>query len=889
VTPRPCDQASARRVTRRWIGVLTVPALALALAAGPGADEGRAMAAQPAASAVAPASAASTAPAPAPVFTPAASAASAPGAARASAPATAASAKPAVRLAPSVACRPDVADPDRCGPLTLEREPFALPGAGLGRPYARAIRAEGGSPPYVFDVMQGNLPGGLMLDPHGWIVGTPIQAGGSRFRLRVVDAAGDVASQTYSLRVVAPGTPAAKPASAPASAAAAQLSQVDLNQAGPPANAAPSARVYHLEPAALDALAAIIQSADAPADATPPPDSAPAPEASASAPAPTPVPAPPPGLAWTDAQQSQLQALLKPVMAVEYPTQALFEAAVDAQVCAQAWQLIVHEAQRLKQQAPSEAAFAEVCSTSARPAPAGTADKPGKADKTPARPGAAASAAAPVASGVAAADAAQAVSWRSLPGWLMPPGLRDWLVEAAARDRPLLPPKPLQWTATPSCNCTAPRVLGPLFAVYPAWLADGPQPQVFDFSLINRVSYFALPLGDDQALDQAMNWSAEQTAFIRSAHAHETRVDIGLYRADWRFLATEPAATRDALVRQLTTQVPRRARDARSGNGRSSSSRAKAWLPGFGEVQRTGDGFTVFFDRLPDPDRDPALAARFADFLPRFIKGLAQAMNENRERKYAINLVMTDHQVTNQPGPFEVGRLFDMLKAVEDPEMAEGRIVETNGDYTRHSNIEMRFLVLLTEPTTQSKKKLRSTIEAGAGLLGGDRRIFLRSVVPLLLLPQASAAQYRDDLVYLQDNFGGAGFWPAPLMGQQFDADQAKALRNTFGPDPGVGVNDALCSVVCPNRWLFRVAFELLLLVGAVGGLLLQWNCEWRARYGRYALLGAIPPLLVGAALLQCDPVLEALRKGNAQLLALLAIPLLAALWALLKRKEDKP
>jgi hypothetical protein len=47
--------------------------------------------------------------------------------------------------------------------------------------------------------------------------------------------------------------------------------------------------------------------------------------------------------------------------------------------------------------------------------------------------------------------------------------------------------------------------------------------------------------------------------------------------------------------------------------------------------------------------------------------------------------------------------------------------------------------------------------------------------------------------------------------------------------------------------------------------------------------------LLVGAALLQCDPALEALRKGNAQLVALIAIPLVATLWVLVKRKEDKP
>lgn len=819
--------------------------------------DGRAAAPPVAASAAASAPAPAPAPAPVPASTPAA-AAPAP-------PVQPAASQPGARPPSRLTCVATDADPDRCGPLTLERDPVTLPHASLGRPYARAVRAEGGLPPYEFELAQGNLPGGLMLDVNGRIVGTPDQAGSARFRVRVVDAAGDFASQAYRLTVFAPSArPAAKPASAAASAPAKALSQVEVRHAGPPAHAVPSARVYQLEPAQLDALKTAIKATPEPAAAaasdaelgTEDPPAEP-PAATASAPTP-PAPA---GLAWSDAQHTQLHALLQPVFAVEYPTQSLFEAAVEAQVCAQAWQLIVHEAQRLKQQPPNAAEFAAQCPPPAQPA--------APAAKAP-------------------APAADAVSWRSLPSWLMPAELRPWLVEAAARDQPLLPTKPLPWAAPPSCDCAAPRLSQPLYAIYPGWFAQGPQPQEVDFSLINRATFFALPLGDDAAINEVAGWDEAQTRFIRTALAHETRMDFGVVRADWKFLATEPAAARDALVQQLTTQAPVRIHELLDTPLPGLTSKAKAWLPGFGQVQRMGDGVTVFFDRLPDAAREPLLAARFADFHTRFVKGLAQAMGQNRERHYAINLVMTDRQIADRNGPFDVGRLFELLKAVEDPDMAEGRIVETSGDYRRNSNVELRFLVLLTEPTTQSKKTLRATIEASPGLFGGDRRIFLRSVVPLLLLPQASAEQYRDDLVYVQDNFGGAGFWPVPLMGQQFNAEQQKALRNTFGPPPGIGVSDALCGIVCPNRWLFRLAFELL-LTGAACWLALQLNCEWRARYGRYALLAAIPPVLVGVALLQCDPALERLRQGNAQLIALIVIPLLAALWALLRRKEEKP
>jgi hypothetical protein len=793
-----------------------------------------------------------------------------------------AASQPSLWLPPRVACTPDATDPDRCGPLTLERDPVTLPNASLGRPYARVIRAEGGLPPYEFDLMQGNLPVGLVLDVHGRVVGTPDQAGSTRFRVRVVDAAGAIASQTYSLRVFAPTTPAAKPASAPASAPVQKLNQLDVSQAGPPAHTAPTARVYQLEPAQLDALKAAIKSADAAPepvpidDPTAPPEAAPEPAAAASAP----TPPPPANLVWSDAQQTQLEALLQPVFAVEYPTRALFEAAVDAQVCAQAWQLIVHEAQRLKQQPPSQAEFESLCQKTMAPA---TTRNTAKAPSSPSSPASSASAAA------ASADMVQPVSWRNLPAWLMPGGLRQWLVEAAVRDRPLLPTKPVPWAATPSCNCAAPRLQQPLYAVYPAWLTDGPQPQTLDFSLINRATYFAWPLGDEAALNQLASWNETQTAFIREAFAHETRIDFGIYRADWRFLATEPATERDALLQQFTTEMPRRVRELLDTPLPGLASQAKAWLPGFGQVQRMGNGVTVFFDRLPDAQHEPDLAKRFTDFYPAFVQGLAQAMVENRERRYAINLVMTDRQMADENGPFDVGRLFELLKTVEAPEMADGRIVETNSDYKRHNNIELRFLVLLSEPTGPSAKQLRLLVGNNTSLNESDRRIFLRSIVPLLLLPQNSIKHYRDDLIYVQDNFGGVGFWPTPLMDQQFNAQQAQALRTTYGPDAGTGVSEALCSIVCPNRWLFRLAFELLVLIGVICWILLQWRCEWRDRYGRYALLAAVPPLLVGAALVQCDPALEALRKSNASLVALLLIPLIAGIWVLLKRREDKP
>ena len=839
---------------------------------------------------------------------PAASAASAAPAAPASAASAPAEPRPvappasisSIALPPAAQCsaapRPACVDPD---PLSMERPPESLPSGVAGQRYGRDIRAEGGQPPYVFSLIDGSLPEGLRLDPRGALGGTPAKTGPYRFRLRVEDGAGRAATQTYLLRILpvrkaeAAASAASKPSVAPL------LKKVDLKELGKAASRVPTAVVYQLQPAQLDALMALLKPADgggdtsAAATAAAADPSASAASATATSDASAPTPPPPAGMAWSEDQQKQLQQWLEPLMGTEYPSRHLFLAAVDALACAHMRQLVTAEAQRLKQQAPSSAELAAAC-----PAPAsGTAQAPG--DKKTARPAAQAAAPSPAAVSAAASAAASAappasapatpgsLGWRELPGWLLPPPLRAWLAEAAVRERELMPSQALQWTAIEDCRCNDARASQPIYAIAPNWLNPEP-PQAMDFGLIHRITPFALPLNQDLARDRPAAWTTEQVAFIETARRYGTRIDFGIYRRDWHFLATEPAEEREALLERLITQVPRHARGFLDEPLPGWKARAKAWLPGFGEVQRMGDGLTVYFDQLPDPAKDPVLAERFADFYPRFIRGLSAAMTENRSRSYVINLLINDVQL-QQAGPFEVARLFDLLKAVEDPNTENGRIVETNRDYKRNSNVQLRFLVLLSEPSTDSKKRLRAVIEASPALRGGDRRIFLRSVVPVLVLPQVNAQQYQDDLVYMQDSFDGIGFWPSPLNGSLIKPEQRQVLRRIFVPEAGIGVSDALCGFVCPNRWALRLLFDLLLLAGALTWLALQWNCEWRAKYGRLALLAGVPPVIVGAALLQCDPALAGVRNSNAQLLALIAIPVIAALLALLKRKVEKP
>lgn len=73
------------------------------------------------------------------------------------------------------------------------------------------------------------------------------------------------------------------------------------------------------------------------------------------------------------------------------------------------------------------------------------------------------------------------------------------------------------------------------------------------------------------------------------------------------------------------------------------------------------------------------------------------------------------------------------------------------------------------------------------------------------------------------------------------------------------------CGIVCPNRWLVRLALQTLVIVGALS-----------------AGAATVP---VAGVLLACDPDLEVVRQGNLALLALVALLFLAGIyWARRRR-----
>ena len=89
-------------------------------------------------------------------------------------------------------------------PQPLHITTNSLPGGQLLTPYSANLQATGGSLPYNWSVIGGQLPNGLGLSPaNGTITGTPTSARTLTFTIQVKDSSGDTASASLSISITA--------------------------------------------------------------------------------------------------------------------------------------------------------------------------------------------------------------------------------------------------------------------------------------------------------------------------------------------------------------------------------------------------------------------------------------------------------------------------------------------------------------------------------------------------------------------------------------------------------------------------------------------------------------------------------------------------------------
>jgi Putative Ig domain len=77
----------------------------------------------------------------------------------------------------------------------------SLPAFEVGEEYAEWLQVSGGTPPYSFEVAQGNLPPGIEVTPMGTVNGVPSAAGDTTFWVKVTDSSGATLTQAFDAQV----------------------------------------------------------------------------------------------------------------------------------------------------------------------------------------------------------------------------------------------------------------------------------------------------------------------------------------------------------------------------------------------------------------------------------------------------------------------------------------------------------------------------------------------------------------------------------------------------------------------------------------------------------------------------------------------------------------
>ncbi len=326
----------------------------------------------------------------------------------------------------------------------------------------------------------------------------------------------------------------------------------------------------------------------------------------------------------------------------------------------------------------------------------------------------------------------------------------------------------LEWSGE-TCRCAQRELSGEVYGFMPFWLAG--ERHVIDSGVQTRLGYYAVGFDDQGVIIHDERWHGMDTDFIHQFRANGGKLDMVVYRDDWVSWSQASQEQRKASFAKLAANIVKQIEIPRT----DLFSRLKPIISlGLTARPVMGDGVTLYFDHYPQDRQSVEIFAQFLNDLSDQLKP--------GKRDYTLNLMF---------GSAEAGRgIYDYQKLSE-------RMDRINSNNT---NLKVLLLVLLQEPTTHEKKRLRQNIENT--LHGEQRKSLLRHVVTILSFDGHSKDQLNDDIIYAKDNFGGIGFWMQADVANNNEAHSAvsAALQENYLDIGKGGSNSVICKLTCLNR-----------------------------------------------------------------------------------------
>ncbi|VAX27560.1 hypothetical protein MNBD_NITROSPIRAE01-1077 [hydrothermal vent metagenome] len=441
------------------------------------------------------------------------------------------------------------------------------------------------------------------------------------------------------------------------------------------------------------------------------------------------------------------------------------------------------------------------------------------------------------------------------------------ILEQAKDLRAFDPSKLVTWEGD-DCGCLVDLSGKTIYGFYPFWLAG--EPQKIDFSLLSRIAYYALSFDKKGEMSPLLHWHSRTADFVREAQRYRTKVDLVIYKNDWsdwfHFSKKDQWFVIDKTTRNIVQAVHQKIPD-------TLETRIKS-LMSSKESTTMGDGVTIYFSKYP---KDKQAITFFKSFIQTLRRKLGKA-NPN----YKLNLM------------FRMDVMGEGIYAFET-------LKEIMND------IDL-FLIILPKkkPISDTKKALRTSFEKDPTFTGDARKTMLRKIIPVIDPRNNDLDENKSNedkpfvhhIIYFEDNFGGVGFWPLPLTSDQGAVEVAKVLNDKFNKTKDLDLlsrlipeeSFSLCKWICPNRWYFRLAYDLLFSLLFLYALIALQNTALRNifnQYRQFFILTVLLAILILYSAVICDPYLNG--KKDEVTLGLIFVGIFFWIWRnYIQMKEAK-
>lgn len=425
------------------------------------------------------------------------------------------------------------------------------------------------------------------------------------------------------------------------------------------------------------------------------------------------------------------------------------------------------------------------------------------------------------------------------------------------------------------CGCSTKRAdNAEVYGFYPFWVSDlkpvaaalGEQAKVdtppvsetpprvgkVDFEIFDRIAFEGLEIGADGVVLNKDRWMEARGDFIVSAHRHQVKADLAIRLRDWKSWQAGDVEVVARAIQGLIGDADYPPQPAEDGFSLTYQ------LNKF--ISRRLDGITLV---VPDYGTEGEAVVAL-DKVVALIRKLNSEVNGNRNPYLHINLALhidVQNASTNPAAnPFQDPAFKEIMPGNQQPQ----------------SPI-FYLLVYLDRPTTESKTQLREIVEIA--FPGLQRIQVLRSIIPILPSEanrktsrddsDGEFVQFKDDILYFQDNFGGVGLWPATGVSRENGIgalvarwlapstialaveDDAKQGLILVRPSPILWqMNEKIrgvCRLTCPNR---MAIYAVIAVTSAIGATLMLLSLhvgraealirKYRILYGLFIIVMAL-------------------------------------------------